>query len=550
MPEAAPEANQATESTESTEARAITGLRFSASRSPLSPRAFLIAVLALSLRAHAGPGPILSEAMADPAAISDAHGEFLEIGNPSPDSLRLDSLRIEAAAPGTAAPGAGGAGAQSLTLAAVKLGPWGCLLICRDSLPAENGGMACDRRWSALSLANGRAVDVILSWSGGRSVFPVPASLPGVSWENTWSGAADYRGFGPSAASWSGGDSATPGLRNSRSIMRPERNLGIVEVTWRRAGGPEGFLEARIADRGTAAPPASFLSLRLDADWDGEAETFLDSVPVEVPAGGEARFRIGAGAGVRGIVHASLGRDEDPSDDRFILPVEPGRPLAITEWRPAPAPGEPEWAEIRNRTADSGGIARRLDLAHAAFNGVPLGAKAGTLEPGEYLVVTESAERFRARFGAIKARALQPAGWRPLLNTGDTLVLSLAGIAVDSVIYPAAPGSETAAPGTPGFAAPAEAGNAWALSGKAAGPGRTLDVEVETASGGSYALRIFDLEGNLVKMLGSGGAGRRAHAWDGSGSGGRRLNPGPYLLCLSRSDGSAFRAVVIVMEAP
>ncbi|MEO6095452.1 MAG: hypothetical protein ABIW76_07170 [Fibrobacteria bacterium] len=510
---------------------------------------------------HAGPGPILSEVMADPAAVSDAQGEFIEIGNPSPDSLRLDTLRIESAAPGTSG---ASSGSQGLTLAGVKLGPRGCFLVCRDSLAAENGGMACDRRWPALSLANGRAVELVLSWSGGRAVFAVPASRPGVSWENTWNVAADFRGFEPSASSWQGGDSATPGSRNSRSILKPERNLGIVEVTWSRSAGTgadahstasgtrvgsEGFLEARIADRGTAGPVTTFLSLRLDADWDGKAETLLDSVPVAVPVGGEARIRIGAGSGVRGIVHAELGRDENPSDNRFILPVEPGRPLEITEWRPAPAPGEPEWAEIRNRTADSGGIARRLDLGYAAFNGLPLGSKAGTLEPGEFLVVTESAERFRSRFGPIKARVLQPSGWRPLRNTGDTLVLSLAGIAVDSVIYPAVTGAETASPGTPGFSARAEGGDAWKLSGKVAGPGRTLDVEVVTASGGSYALRIFDLEGNLVKMLGTGGAGRRAHSWDGNGDGGR-LNPGPYILCLSRSDGSAFRAAVIVMDTP
>lgn len=535
--------------------------------SSIVPYAFLAAVLVLPFPAQAGPGPILSEIMADPSAVPDAQGEFIEIGNPSPDSLRLDTLRIETAAPGTEG---SAAGAQSLTLAGVRLGPWGCLLVCRDSLAAENGGMACDRRWPALSLANGRAADVILSWGGGRSVFPAPASRPGSSWENTWSEAADFRGFEPSAASWPDGDSATPGLRNSRSVLKPERDLGIVEVTWRRAGGSgtdprppggeapgdglgkggEGFLETRIADRGTAAPAPTFLSLRLDSDWDGEAETLLDSSPVFVPAGGEARFRTGAGAGVRGIIHASLGRDQDPSNDRFVLAVEPGRPLAITEWRPAPAPGEPEWIEIRNRTADSGGIARRLDLAYAEFNGIPLGAKAGLLEPGGYLVVTQSSERFRARFGPIKARVLQPAGWRPLRNTGDTLVLSLAGIAVDSVIYPAVTGAETAAPGTPGFPSRAEAADAWRLSGKIAGPGRTLDVEVETAPGGSYALRVFDLEGNLVRGLGTGGAGRRMHAWDGSGEGGGRLNPGPYILCLSRSGGAVFRAAVIVMDAP
>lgn len=496
------------------------------------------------------PGPILSEAMADPTAVPDAQGEFLEIGNPGADTLGLDSLRLDV-------------DAQSLVLVGIRIAPGEAFLICRDSLPSANGGMACGARWAALSLANGRAAQVSLSGAGWRNAFALPASHPGVSWENTWDARESFLAFAPSAASWSGGDSATPGFRNSRSALRPERDLGITDVAWIPAGaregaaaGEEGFLEARIARRGSGAAPAAFLSLRLDADWDGEAEILVDSLPVDMPASGEAVLRCGAGSGVRGIVHARLTRDEDPGNDSFLLPVEPGRPLAITEWRPAPAPGEPEWVEIRNRTADSGGIARRLDLSRAGFNGMALGSKAGILQPGGFLVLTESLERFRARYGPIKARVLQPAGWRPLRNSGDTLALSLAGLTVDSLVYGAVPAAAAREAGTPGFSADAAyAGEAamaegWSLSGRVAGPGRAVDVEVRAAAGGRYALRVFDLEGNKARDLGNGGPGRRLHTWDGRGDGGRALAPGPYIVCLSREGDGPRRAMVIVTDAP
>ena len=496
--------------------------------------------------------------MADPTAVPDAQGEFLEIGNPGADTLKLDSLRIDAAAQGSAALGAG---AQSLVLGGLRIAPGEVFLLCRDSLPSANGGMVCGARWAALSLANGRAAEVSLSGAGWRNVFALPASRPGVSWENTWEARESFLAFAPSAASWSGGDSATPGFRNSRSALRPERDLGIIDVTWVPAAGAgqgaagrgEGYLEARVARRGSGAAPVSFLSLRLDADWDGEAEILVDSLSVDMPVSGEAVLRCGAGSGVRGIVHARLTRDEDPGNDLFLLPVEPGRPLAITEWRPAPAMGEPEWVEIRNRTADSGGIARRLDLSRAAFNGLALGSKAGILEPGGFLVLTESLERFRARFGSIKARVLQPAGWRPLRNSGDTLAVSLAGLTVDSLVYGAVPAAETREAGTPGFsidAAEAAMAEGWSLSGRVAGAGRTLDVEVRAANGKSYALRVFDLEGNKVRELGNGGAGRRLYTWDGRGDGGRALPPGPYIVCLSREGAASRRAVAIVMDAP
>jgi hypothetical protein len=319
------------------------------------------------------------------------------------------------------------------------------------------------------------------------------------------------------------------------------------------------MLEVRVADGGAWAPPRSFLSLRLDADWDGEAETKLDSVAVEVPAGGEAVLRLGMGAGVRGIVRAALvapedgwggaGEDEDPGNDVALLPVEPGRPLAFTEWHAAPEPGEAEWVEIRNRTADSGGVGRKLDLGRAAFNGLGLGARVGAnpggLEPGEFLVLTGSLEKFTARYGSLKARILQIPGWKPLRNSGDTLVLTLAGFTVDSVTYG---GGRTGAPGTPGYAAAAVAADGWSLSGKLVEAGRPLDVEVSVRS--AFVLRLFDLEGDVVRELGRGGPGRSRIGWDGTGEGGRRLQPGPYILGLSIEGKRTRREVVLLRSAP
>ncbi len=509
-----------------------------------------LCLAALAAAAGAAAGPILSEAFADPTAVADAQGEFLELGNPDADTLRLDSLRIDA-------------DAQGLVLSGLVLAPGALFLLCRDSLPAENGGMECGRQWSGLSLANTRGAQVKLGWRGGGEDYALPAPRPGVSWENTWEADAGYRRFLASLGPRPGGDSATPGLRNSRSARKAERDLGIMQVTWVPARpsvkGAEGggVLQVRVANLGTGDVPATHLSLRLDADWDGEAETLLDSVPVAAPSAGETVARITMGAGLRGIVHAVLGPDEDPGNNAFLLPVEPGRPLAFTEWHAAPQAGEAEWVEIRNRTADSGGIGRKLDLAGAAFNGHALGSKAGGLEPGGFLVLTGSLDKFAARYGALKARVLPITGWRPLRNSGDTLTLSLAGFTVDSVAYGAdgeavgdgmartRDGSAGPGASTPGYAAAAVTEDAWSLSGKTVGPGRPLDVEVGLLRG-SYVLRVFDLEGNQVRELGCGGPGRRVHTWDGTDEGGRSLRSGPYLLALAIAGKRAKRQAVVL----
>ena len=474
--------------------------------------------------------------MADPAAVPDAQGEFLELGNPGEDTLLVDSLRIDA-------------GSQRLVLGRLRVPPGGAMLICRDTLPAENGDMRCDAGWPALGLANGKAARVSLASAGWRNDFDLPASRPGVSWENTWDAAAGFAAFLPSRGAWNGGDSATPGGRNTRSLREPARNLGITAVTWEARPGAtgEGALRVSIADRGRSPAGAAWLALRLDADWDGEAEILIDSLPFAPGKGAEISFPVGAG--MRGQARAAIapgpsGRDEDPADDVFLYALEPSRPLAFSECHPAPAAGEPEWVEIRNRTADSGGTGRALDLSRAALNGWPLGARAGSLEPGGYAVLTADAEAFRARFGPIKARVLRPEGWRALRNTGDTLILSLGGAGVDTLAY-GAPVAGSAGPGTPGFPDPAPEPAGWAISGRLASDIRPLEVEVRAPPGSAYGLRVFDLEGNCVRGLGSGGAGRRSYAWDGRGDGGRRLPAGPYVLWLGFAHGRTFKRAVL-----
>lgn len=543
--------------------------------SALFPLFFALAVPTAPVAAASAAGPILSEALADPVSVADAQGEFLELGNPDADTLRLDSLRVTV-------------DAQSLLLTGWSLAPGALYLICRDSLPAANGGMACHRQWSALSLANSRGAGIGLDWNGGRNGYALPAPRPGVSWENTWDPAADYRAFAATAVRGNGGDSATPGIRNSRSARPAQSDLGIMEMIWSPAAGPGidtrdavggavrtggGSLRIRVRNLGSGAPGRSRLSLRLDADWDGDAETPLDSLPVVMPAEGDRVVSFDIGAGLRGIVRAVLAPDENPFNDVFLLPVEPDRPLAITEWRHAPSTDEPEWVEIRNTTADGGGIGRHLELKGAAFRGIPLGTEAGGLDPGSYLVLTASADRFRARYGPIKADLLQLSGWKALRNTGDTLILSLAGFTVDSVAYGAdgfplgeggarpgagparESGTREGMAGTPGYAAPAIASNGWNLSdrgpsGRVAGPGRPLDVEVRTLPGRNHVLRLFDLEGNLVRELGRGGPGRTFYAWDGRGREGAALRPGPYILCLSIDGCRPLRTAVVLTGPP
>lgn len=495
-------------------------------RTLLPPTLLASVLFALPSAAAEPPALILSEILADPAAWPDAQGEFLELGHPGADSARLDGVTVTL-------------DGQSFALGRLSLGPFGCFLVCRDSAAYAKAGIACARGWPGMSLVNGRPLETSLSWAGGNFHVTAPASRPGASWENTWDAAAGYAAFLPSLAGKAGGDSATPGSRNSRNSAPAGRDLALAAI---ETDG--SIVRVTVENRGSDFPPASWLVLRLDADWDGIPEAALDSVPLDsagaYPAGLEFRLP----AGIRGRISASLGPDENPGDNALAAACEPGGgPLGFGSFQAVGREDVPEWIEIRNLTSASGAAGRRIALSLATVDAMALGAKAGFLDPGERIILASDTAAFRSRFGPIKADVLRPEPWRALRNTGDTLVLRLAGAAVDTLSWGAIkPGAAASANDAPSD----EAG--WSLSARTAFPEAPLDVEVRAPAGADYVLRAFSLEGDIVREIGRGGEGRRAHAWDGRGAGGRKLPRGAYVLCLSFGDGRTRKQAIVAGE--
>jgi hypothetical protein len=492
---------------------------------------------------------IVSEVMADPAAVFDSHGEFLELAyiGPKPDVMDSLSIRIDG---------------KDFGLKTGRVGANAMLMVCRDSIPATNGGLICHAQISALNLANGRPLSIELSQNGSTIAFPVPASRSGISWENTFDPALAYQSFLAASEPWGDGDSATPGQRNSCSVQAAQRDLGITKVTI----DSENRIRAEVRNFGIVHPAKTSVSFWMDSDWDGEFESLWDSLSVpdfkdqpnlqeqsafpSIPISNEVE--------ARGLVQVRLSGDENLSNNKQQILFEPDPAIELTEWCPTPEPGRPEWIEIKNVTADITGQGRRLNLAGITLNGISLGKAAGDLLPGEYLVVTENKSRFQSQYGNLKLRLLELAPWPGLRNTGDTLKLAVFGYTLDSVVYASKdikgqsqclsriPGALQAGSGSPGFMENLPAVFTWEISGRVCAPGKSLNIKVQAPSELSYALRVFDLDGNCVRNLGGGTWGEHVYAFEGRDDQGHFLIRGAYVLGLSSEGHKPKRAVIAV----
>ena len=490
------------------------------------------------------PPLVLSEIMSDPVSVSDAHGEFIEFANTTADTLRIHALDIVI-------------DEINLSLPSVQIGPGQFFMVCRDSLPVDNGRLICNRQLPALSLANGRMLSVRIGANDLVTHYSIGPSSPGISWENTFDVEREAQSFKPSLG-WGGtGELFTPGNRNSQSALPLKSDLGIDQVTL----NSEGVVEVQVLNYGSIFPSHPFLTLRLDDSWNGRFERQLDSLELAPFEGQGSIFRIPVEKGLQGLIRVELTWDENPQNNFKVIPLEMDTSLVMSEWCPTPKNGAPEWIEIHNRSLEIGGQGRTLDLSQVAVNGRLLGPKAGELAPGEFLIVTESESRFRVQFGAMKIRILEIANWPSLRNIGDTLTLSIAGFPLENLIYSThdlASGQSCLSPGksgfvsgmgSPGFIPKSLDEFSWVVSGRVVGAGTFLNGEVKGQSGLVYSIQIFDIDGNCVRSMAQGLSGPSKFEWRGEDDHGQMLPVGPYVLCL-RSGGHRTKKWAMALQGP
>ena len=90
------------------------------------------------------PGPIIiSEAMLDPDAVSDANGEWIELHNPGTVAVSLEGWTVET-----------DFAFHTLGAGAPTVAAGGYAVLCRNTNPVENGGISCAGGYSGLPLSN------------------------------------------------------------------------------------------------------------------------------------------------------------------------------------------------------------------------------------------------------------------------------------------------------------------------------------------------------------------------------------------------------------
>lgn len=170
----------------------------------------LVTLCALSMGASAAtisPGDlVVSELLANPAAVSDTRGEWLELYNTSDDAIDLNGLVLKDR----------GSNRHTIDHAApLVILPGAYLVMGRDG-DSSNGGYTADYVYSNFSLANS-ADAVELEWQG-ETVFSLVYAADdlfgqaGISMELQHLAAAIHAGlYTPATTSFGAGDLGTPG---------------------------------------------------------------------------------------------------------------------------------------------------------------------------------------------------------------------------------------------------------------------------------------------------------------------------------------------------
>lgn len=408
----------------------------------------------------AAPGDVvINEVMQNPAAVTDAAGEWFELHNATPVPISLDGWKIESG------------GSESHTIASggtLVIPAGGFVALGKNGSPATNGGYTPAYVYPTISLGNGSDVLVIrengiaidsVAWDDGATfpdpdggsmelIDPLSDNRLGTNWAaNTTTpyGAGDFgtpgapnantvdAGSGPAIANVAHAPSAPIETDSVRISAEVTDNLGIEEVCveYRVGGGPAtatmmalttgSTYEAKLAPRPAGTTVTYIIVAR---DVDGNVSLSPAGAPVETYSYSVGSFALTislnevladpptvTGDPVQGDVNGD--GEGDSFEDEFIELVNFGtQPVEISGWTLSDddAPG----AEF---SFPAGTIVPPMGFVTLFGGGTPAGFSG--------LVFVDD-----GRIG------------NGLGNTGETVELKRDGVLVDVLVYGAEAGND------------------------------------------------------------------------------------------------------------
>ena len=255
-----------------------------------------------------GPPPqlFISEIMANPAAVSDSAGEFIELYNPGPDTVNLNGWTIA------------DLGTDRHTIVGDLLIPAGeTIVLARDGDASQNGGVEANYIYASISLANGEdelllfaldgsEVERVL-WGDGTELNPVA----GASFERIFSTQDPVWQTATVAWPGSAGDLGSPGTRSVRNgnatatpistqltpastetTAAPPSTTPTLSAHWQVAPGPSSIQIEEVAFRGSDGEYVVLLNVQNFAVDLGN----LLLGDAQVPGNGEGIYALPAGA--------------------------------------------------------------------------------------------------------------------------------------------------------------------------------------------------------------------------------------------------------------
>ncbi len=268
--------------------------------------------------------------------------------------------------------------------------------------------------------------------------------------------------------------------------------------------------------------------------------------------------------------------DRDRNNDRRFLAVGSDYPpVIITEFLANPTSDfSCEWVEIFNQSNDSVNLfAWRLGDSLRQHTICEYYTPVG---PGEYVVVVQSEEYFRAGYPDFDGLCFEALAWAALNNDGDIVVLvDSYNLELDRFAYSTAfednytwsrvidgvdagkwGRSEFAGgtPGAPNAVTLVATGSSMVveLSSPYVSPDGdgfedVVDITIEAPPASSFTARIYDRQGRVVRHLYDHERYLPSQVeWDGLSDAGRRLPIGMYILCVEAAGVQAVKKPIVV----